>query len=180
MTAPMRRIPRGVLCGVHLVGLTIAAACGSTDRAYQGRSAGSWSEQLDAATPADRIAAADALYHIAPQSSDVVDALLRAMRDTNGQVQSAVAVALATTGSRSLPGLEAALRDDHASVRALAIRLLANQGARAVGSRNAISERLSDTDYIGPQWESSARSTRWLDHTRGGRSWATTPTPRCA
>lgn len=147
MTAPMRGVPGGLLRSACLVGLTIGAACGSTDRAYRGRSADSWSEQLEAATPADRIAAADALYHIAPQSSGVVDALLRAMRDTNGQVQSAVAVALATTGSRSIPGLEDALRDDHANVRALAVRLLANQGAGAFGSRSAIAERLSDPDY---------------------------------
>ncbi len=147
MTAPLRRVTRGVLRGACLVGLTIGAACGSPDRAYKGRSADSWSEQLAAAAPADRIAAANALYHIAPQSSDVVDALLRAMRDTNAQVQSAAAVALATTGSRSIPGLVTAMRDDHASVRALAVRLLANQGAGAVGSLGAISERLSDPDY---------------------------------
>ena len=90
-------------------------ACGNADRAFKGRSAEEWAAQLSAQRTEDRITAADAIYHIAPQSDTVVGALLRAMRDSNAEVQQSVAVALTTIGPRALPGLTEAMSDDHNS-----------------------------------------------------------------
>lgn len=128
-----------------MIGLSLYA-CGSADRAYKGRSADAWALQLSAQKTEERIAAADAMYHIAPQSRTVVDALLRAMRDSNAEVQQSVAVALTTIGARALPGLAEAIGDDHASVRALAINLLARQGASAASALPQFVRALGDSD----------------------------------
>ena len=67
----------------------LVLACGSADRSYKGRSAEDWVSQLTAASAAQRTAAADALYHIAPREDVAVTALLRAMRDPDAEVQAA-------------------------------------------------------------------------------------------
>jgi HEAT repeat protein len=132
---------------VLLAALTLlVCACEGAERSYNGRSAASWATQLSAPTSGDRVAAADALYHIAPQSKEVVDALLRAMRDTSAEVQSAVAVTLAIVGPRTLSGLAEAISDDHASVRALALNLLSGQGAAADFALPRITLALHDPD----------------------------------
>ncbi len=124
------------------------SGCERSDRPYKGRSAEKWAAQLTAAAVEDRIDAAYALYHVAPQSDKIVSALVRAMNDASGDVQEAVAVALATVGARALPGLTAAIRDDHASVRELAIRLVTNHGSAAETAVPAIIEALGDTSEL--------------------------------
>ena len=121
-------------------------ACGNVDRDYKGRSAEAWAAQLSAAAPEDRTAAADALYQIAPRSEVALSALLQAMRDPNDAVQRSVAAALSTAGPRALPGLIEAIGDDHASVRALAIELLANQGRGSEAAIPRIGTALADAD----------------------------------
>lgn len=130
-----------------LAGCTVLVlACGSADRSYKGRSAEAWVSQLTAASAAQRTAAADALYHIAPRSDLAVTALLRAMRDPDAEVQAAVAVALSTIGPRALPGLIEAVSDDHARVRVLAVDVLASQGSSAAGAIPQIAKALADPD----------------------------------
>ena len=132
--------------------LTVAvialSGCERSDRPYKGRSAEDWAAQLSAASAEDRIDAAYALYHVAPQTEKIVSALVRAMNDSNGDVQEAVAVALATVGARALPDLTAAIRDDHASVRELAIRLVTNHGNAAEGAIPDIIQALADTSEL--------------------------------
>lgn len=128
-------------------GLAIAvSACGSSDRAYRGHTAREWAAQLSAPTTRERVAAAEALYHIAPTSTEVVDALIAAMKDTSGEVQSTVAVALSTVGARAVPGLADALDDDHTSVRMTALALLAERGADAAPATRDIARALADSN----------------------------------
>jgi HEAT repeat protein len=124
----------------------LLSGCSSTDRAYNGRSAESWATQLTAERAHDRVIAADALYHVAPQSDAVVNALLRAMRDSDPEVQRTVVVALSTIGPRAIPGMTAAVEDDHASVRSLAIELLAQQGSASIPALPEITRALRDPD----------------------------------
>ena len=133
-------------CGAFAVAFASTfAACGDgSDRAYRGRSARQWASQLSASSTRDRIAAAEALYHIAPRSNEVVVALVAAMRDTSGEVQSSAAVALSTVGVRAVPGLIEALGDDHESVRMIALTLLAERGADAAPAAPAIARLLAD------------------------------------
>lgn len=129
--------------------LCIAAtllACGPSDRAYRGHTAREWAAQLSAPTSRERVVAAEALYHISPTSDDVVSALLTAMRDTSGEVQSAVAVALATVGARAVPGLADAVGDDHTSVRLIALSLLGERGADAAPAAPSIARALADSN----------------------------------
>ena len=91
------------------------------------------------------MAAAEALYHIAPRSDDVVAALISAMRDTSGEVQDAVVVALSTVGTRAIPGLIEALNDDHVSVRLIALAVLAERTGDASSTTRAIGRALSDS-----------------------------------
>ena len=128
-------------------GLVVAVlACGTTDRAYRGHTAREWAALLAAPTSRERVAAAEALYHIAPTSDDVVNALLTAMRDTSGEVQSAVAVALGTVGARAVPGLAEAVGDDHTSVRMIALSLLGERGADAAPAAPSIARALADSN----------------------------------
>lgn len=128
-------------------GLAIAvSACGSSDRAFRGHTAREWAAQLSAPTTRERVQAAEALYHIAPTSTEVVDALIAAMKDTSGEVQSTVAVALSTVGARAVPGLADALDDDHTSVRMTALALLAERGADAAPATRDIARALADSN----------------------------------
>lgn len=130
--------------GVIVLG-SITLACGSSDRAYRGHTAQEWAAQLSAPSTSDRLAAAEALYHIAPTSTDVIDALLVAMRDTSGEVQTSVAVALSTVGARAVPGLADAIADDHPSVRMIALSLLAERGVDAAPATSRIAQALTDS-----------------------------------
>lgn len=121
-------------------------ACGSPDRAYRGHTAPEWAAQLSAPSTAERVAAAEALYHIAPTSNEVVDALIAAMKDTSGEVQATVALALSTVGARAVPGLAGALDDDHTSVRMVALSLLRERGADAAPATHEIAHALVDPD----------------------------------
>lgn len=122
-------------------------ACGAgSDRAYEGRSARAWAAQLSDSSIEQRVAAAEALYHIAPRADDIVTALVDAMRDSSGAVQTAVAIALSTVGARTVPGLIDALRDDHISVRLIALSLLAERGADASPATSAIGQMLLDAN----------------------------------
>ena len=130
----------------------LAITCGAlvgcsetTDRAYGGRSAQQWAEQLHDSSVSARIGAAEALYHIAPRSPRVIGSLLAAMRDSDATVQASVATALGTVGAPAIPGLIEATRDDHASVRAMAISILAGEGADAEAVVPAITRALGDS-----------------------------------
>jgi HEAT repeat protein len=128
-----------------VVFLVVAAACRDSDRAFGGRSAAAWALDLQDPDPQTRERAADAFYQIVPHASANVRALLVAMRDSVPGVQAAVANALARIGREGIPALTEAVSDDHASVRALAIGLLAAKDDTAVVAIPAILPALSDT-----------------------------------
>lgn len=125
--------------------LGIATACGESDRAFGGRSASSWARDLQSPDEGTRLRAADAFYQIVPHASANVRALLIAMRDSVPEVQATVANALSRIGQEGIPALIEAVGDDHASVRAMAIGLLAAKGDTAVAAIPAILPALSDT-----------------------------------
>jgi HEAT repeat protein len=138
-----RPIRQRVTAAFLLIG--IATACGESDRAFGGRSASSWARDLQSPDEGTRLRAADAFYQIVPHASANVRALLIAMRDSVPEVQATVANALSRIGQEGIPALIEAVGDDHASVRALAIGLLAAKGDTAVAAIPAILPALSDT-----------------------------------
>ena len=132
-------------CGIALL-LLAAAACEGADRSYHGRTALQWAARLRDTSVAARVEAAEALYHVEPRTQSVIRPLLAAMRDTSAAVQAAVATALSTVGDPALPGLIEATTDDHASVRTIAMSILADEGPSAISAVPAIARALRDTD----------------------------------
>lgn len=131
--------------GVTLLIVSLFACGDGTDREYGGRRAVAWAEDLRSPDLAVRVRAADALYHIRPQSNRVVRALLLAMRDSVPEVQTAVAIALGAIGESGLPALTDAVRDDHASVRSMALNIIAGQGADAAAALPSVIGALNDS-----------------------------------
>lgn len=75
------------------------------------------------------------MEQIHPRVPSNLDALVRALRDADPSVQSAVAAALEhVPADAAVPALTAALRDDHAEVRAQAALVLTTFGAAAASA----------------------------------------------
>ena len=139
-----------VACAVWLGALS---AC-QRDQTYKGRSTREWSRILDDPASVDRVTAADALGQIlrrrqGPSSTEAIDALLRALRDSSDDVRVAAMAALSTEGvppEALVPGVHEALHDTaHADVREFAARVLGTFGAsRGQSAVDALAEALSD------------------------------------
>lgn len=125
--------------------LAIVGCSEAEDRPYHGRSAQQWAQRLADSSVSVRVEAAEALYHVAPKNSRVVNALLTAMRDSSAAVQAAVAMTLGTVGDPAIPGLLEAMQDDHASVRATAISIVAAEGGNPATIVPAIMRALGDS-----------------------------------
>jgi len=109
---------------VYALSLVASALACNSDLGVGGRSSTEWILQLQAPAPADRASAASALARtlaLKPSSTAVVNALIRTLSDSSGEVRMAAASALATSGVDIVPAsraLHAMLHDStHSRVR---------------------------------------------------------------
>ena len=110
----------------------------STDPGYQGRPSEEWIRQLSDTNRIQRERAATALGHvldIQPNSTKVVDALVKALRDTADEVQEAAALALSSSqvrGDVAIPALIELLSDSaHSHAREHGASIIGEFGPRA-------------------------------------------------
>ena len=147
----------------------ILVAC-STDPGYQGRPSEEWIRQLSDTNRIQRERAATALGHvldIQPNSTKVVDALVKALRDTADEVQEAAALALSSSqvrGEVAIPALIKLLSDSaHSHAREHGASIIGEFGPRAAIAVPHLIRNLEDPvasvraaavvalDRIGPQ-----------------------------
>ena len=139
-----------ISCALVIAGIV---AC-QRDATYQGRSTREWIGILDNPARSERVAAVDALGQILRRrqgspSTEAIDALLRALKDSSDDVRLAAAAALSTEGvppEALVPGVHEALHDTaHADVREFAARVLGTFGAaRGQPAVDALTEALTD------------------------------------
>lgn len=141
---------------VYALSLVAAALACNSDLGVGGRSSTVWILQLQAPAPADRARAASALARtlaLKPGSTAVVNALIRTLSDSSGEVRMAAASALATSGVDIVPAsraLHAMLHDStHSRVRESMTVLVGLLGPGRAGPLiHALAEGLGDPDEV--------------------------------
>ncbi len=141
--------------GIRRVAIAIVVAampvgC-SADPGYDGRSSADWIRQLSGADPLDRERAALALRNvleIQPDAPRVVDALIRALRDTVDAVRETAGVALSAPGvdvREAMPVVVELLADSaHPHTREHGAMIIGAFGSRAAPAVPALARALED------------------------------------